>query len=362
MKKSFLLVILLILNISIFADVVVDVLPIAKKQSTNLYFKKGENLNITVTGKWTLWYRYNLVGPEGHPDATTDYGNWGLLLGKIGGGETFVVGSSKNLTSDADGVLYLFPNKGKFLIEKESGSLKASISGGQNVNDLIKSFPPNTKKITYNPKNGILNTNLYFSENENIEIFAFGIWNMWDNYYKDTNAEGHIFEGFRPENILWGKLFGGIGSTYGYFFQNCDRRKNTIQTSQAGILSLFPYTGNYESIKSGSLDIYIIGGRDATSDDNKKSDDKAKLITTDLALSKINEYRTLLNLPTVVIDPKLSQTAFNHSKYVAVNNSFSHNEDSNLPSYTGFSFKDRLEGVDYKGRAREMFCQIDSTS
>jgi len=359
--KRFLTIFFVIINFSLFAEVVVDILPVGKKQSTGVYFKKGEKVSLTATGKWTLWYRYNLVGPEGHPDATTDYGNWGVLLGKIGGGEIFVVSNKKDLTSDADGILYLFPSKGKYLIEKENGSLKVTINGGQTIQELINSFPPNTKKISYNPKSGILNTNLFFNENEKIEIYAFGIWNMWDGYYKETNAEGHNFE-FNPENIPWGKLHGGIGSSYGFFFQKFQiGEKNSIETSQSGILSLYPYLSNYISAKSGNLDIYIIGGREVTPEDIKVVDEKAKLLASNIALNRINEYRTMFNLPILELDPKLCQSAFLHSKYVAINNSFTHNQDESLPNFLGFSFKDRLEKVGYKGRAREMFCQIDST-
>lgn len=361
MKRLFALFFILI-NFVLYSSVEVDIFPVGKKQSTGIYVKKGDKINITATGKWSLWNKYVLTGPEGHPVKANEYGNWGILLGKIGGGEIFVVSNQKDLTSDTDGILYLFPNKGKFLIEKESGSIRASINGGIKIEDLVSSLSTTSKKIVFDPKQGVLNTNLFFNEGENIEIYAFGTWNMWDGVYKETNAEGHIFE-FNPENIPWGKLYGGLGSSYSQLNETFSiGEKVSYTTRESGILSLYPYLSNYESVVSGMMDIYIIGGREATEENKKSIDEKIKNSSSTIALTRLNEYRNLLKLPLLESHPILSQTAFDHSKYIVLNGSFLSNEEEGKINFTGVTFQDRLNKADYKGRAREMFCQIESVT
>ncbi|HPO50269.1 MAG TPA: CAP domain-containing protein, partial [Spirochaetota bacterium] len=304
--------------------------------------------------------KYKLAGPEGHPIPAGEYGNWGVLLGKIGGGKIFTVSSGVELTSDADGILYLFPNKGKFLIEKESGSLRVIVEGGQKKEDFISTLPVNSKKIIFDPKEGVLNTGLFLNENESVEIYAFGSWTMWDGVYKETNAEGHTFE-FQSEGVSWGKLYGGIGSSYGQFNEIFSIGETTkYLTSQSGILSLYPYLGNYVSVKNGNMEIYIVGGRDATGDDIKIVDEKAKNSSANMALTRLNEYRKTLKIPELEFHPILSQTAFEHAKYIAVNDSFSRDQEEGKNNFTGITFEDRLKKFGYEGRAREMFCQVDS--
>ena len=360
--KYFLTLFFLLITLGIMnGATTVEVFPVAKKQSSGIYVKKGEKLTINVSGKWSLWDKYKLVGGEGHPITAGEYGNWGTLLGKIGAGDIFVIGTTKEITSNDDGVLYLFPNKGKYQIEKQSGSLSVSVDGGTILEDFINTIIPTAKKITFDPKDGILYTNLFFKENANVEIYAFGNWTMWDGVYPETNAEGHIFE-FSTEGIPWGRLYGGLGSSFGQFVEIFSiGEKTTYTTTKAGLLSLYPYIGNYVAVKNGKMDIYIIGGEDATGDIIKNIDEQVKNNSQSQALAKINEYRKQANLPELQVDPILSQAAFDHSKYLALNDTFSREQEQGKQYFTGVTFEDRLKKFGYTKRAREMFCQIDST-
>jgi len=102
----------------VFGQTRIEVQPVNIKQSTGLYFKKGEKIVLTAEGRWSLWDRYTqMATADGHPFRANDFGNWGILLGQVGSGEVFIVGSKRELESNAEGILYLFPNKGHFLIE-----------------------------------------------------------------------------------------------------------------------------------------------------------------------------------------------------------------------------------------------------
>ena len=79
----------------LFPASVVNIYPIDKMQTSGIYVKEGDVLKFEVSGQWTLWDKFNLVGGEGHQFIANEYGNWGALLGKIGDGESFLIGTGR---------------------------------------------------------------------------------------------------------------------------------------------------------------------------------------------------------------------------------------------------------------------------
>lgn len=354
MKKIFIVIFSLITGL-IFSQTNATVFPINKQQSSGVYVRKGESIKINVKGEWSLWDKYKPVGGEGHPFNANELGNWGVLLGRIGNGDIFVIGKGSEIKSTNDGLLYLFPNKGKYLIQNPSGSLNVTIVGGISIEEWTNSLLSRGKKIEFDPKNGFVNTKLYIKEGTTLEIYAIGYWTMWDGVYPEVNAEGHEFI---ANGIPWGKLIGGIGSSYGlnnYTFQVGE--KNIIKVEKSGLLTLYPHISDYVALKNGKMDIYIIGGTDATDEDIKRIDIEIRKDIEKVMLERVNSYRKSLGLPDIVINESLSNCAFGHAKYLAINKVFTREQEQGKPEFTGVSFEDRLKNSGFTGRAREMFCQ-----
>jgi len=121
MKFIFTIIFYLLISVFIYSESVCKVLPINKKQSSGVYVRQGDEVTISVSGKWSLWDKYSLADGKGHDYKANDLGNWGALLGKIGAGKVFYIGNGITISSQNEGVLYLFPNKDKYLIENQSG-------------------------------------------------------------------------------------------------------------------------------------------------------------------------------------------------------------------------------------------------
>jgi uncharacterized protein YkwD len=358
MKQTGIVLLLLCVAVAGWTETITEVKPVNLKQSTGIYIRKGEPVSIEASGKWSLWDKYTLTGPEGHPFTANEYGNWGVLLGQIGSGETFVIGNGIEKTSEDEGLLYLFPNKGKFLIENQSGSLEVFIDGGTSLDDFITTIENQATKFTFDPMEGSLQTNLYIDEGDELTIYAFGSWTMWNGVYPEVNAEGHEF---MAEGVPWGKLYGGIGSSFSQYVEIFPAGEiTTFTASKSGLLSLFPYISNYVAVKKGSLDVYIIGGRQANTSDIERIDTAVRKNAESVALNRINELRRASELPELEINPFLSQSAYNHAKYMVVNDSFSRNQEEGNPEFTGRTLEERLKKVGYEGKARQMFCQTES--
>ncbi len=356
MKKIFIFI-SVFLSFMLFSETEVTVLPINKQQSAGIYVRKGENIKIEVKGEWSLWDKYKQVGGEGHPFVANELGNWGLLLGRIGNGEVFVVGKGTEINSNSDGILYLFPNKGKYLIENPSGSLIVKISGGITIEEFTNSLVSKGKKITFDPKDGFVNTKLYLEADSTIEIYAIGYWTMWDGVYPEVSAEGHEFI---ANGIPWGKLIGGIGSSYGINTYNFSiGEKNIIKVEKAGLLTLYPHISDYVAIKNGKMDIYIIGGKEVSDEEIEKIDNNIKKDFEQNMINSLNSYRKSLGLPDLIIEEALSKTAFGHAKYLALNKVFTREQEPGKPAFTGISFEERLKNNGFIGKAREIFCQTD---
>jgi uncharacterized protein YkwD len=337
---------------------VVNIYPVEKMQTAGIYVKKGEILKFEVTGQWSLWNKYKPVGGEGHQFIANEFGNWGALLGKIGNGEPFIIGNGREITSEYEGVLYLFPNKGIYKTENHSGNLTVSIEGGLNIQDFKNQLSSSGNKYSLNANDKIIITDLYIEAGEKLEIYAFGEWTMWDGIYSEVSAEGHDFA---ADGVPWGKLYGGIGASYGEFLEIFPvGEKTQYVASKSGVVSLFPYLNNFSSNEKGVLDIYIIGGRKASNSDIEKTDNLIRQKTEAQVLARINEIRIIASLPKLDIDPVLSKSASDHAKYLVLNNKFAREEDSRDQYFTGANLKDRLEKLGYTRKAREMFCQAEN--
>ena len=346
---------------SLFAQVTVKIYPVNQRQSSGLYVNKGDVLNIKVTGSWSLWDKYKKVGGEGHSEfQDTKFGNWGALLGKIGNGDDFIIGNGVEKISDSEGILYLFPNKDKFKIENESGNLDVIISGGTPIEELKTRLESYGKKIIFDPKNGISPTDLFVEKGDKLQIYAIGSWTMWYREYPEVSAEGHDF---MADGIAWGKLYGSVGSTYGEgleYFSIGER--TTYFANQTGVLTLFPYIGNYVSVKNGELEVFIIGAKEATVEQKDEADKIVRKKSEEAVLEKLNRYRASCKLSNIEIDPRLSETAFSHAKYMILNDTFAREQEEGKNGFTGINFEARLKTVGYEGKAREMFCQSDLTT
>jgi len=351
MKRIYISVFLLI-TLVIFSETTVNVLPINKQQSSGVYVRKGESIKIEVKGEWTLWDKYKPVGGEGHPFIANELGNWGLLLGRIGNGDVFVVGKGVEIKSTVDGILYLFPNKGKYLIENPNGSLTVTIIGGIPLQDFTNSLLSRGKKIEFDPKNGFVNTKLYVKEKTTLEIYAIGYWTMWEGVYPEVSAEGHEFI---ANGIPWGKLVGGIGSSYGlnnYTFLIGE--KNTITVEKSGLLNLYPHISDYVALKNGKMDIYIIGGEEVKEEDITRIDNEVKKSFEQEILNRLNKYRKALGLTDLTIDQTLNNCAFGHAKYLAVNKVFTREQEVGKPEFSGVSFEERLKQWLYRKSQRDV--------
>ncbi len=361
MKYIVIIMILIIYPIfMIFPETVINVYPTGKMQTSGLYVKKGDVIKFEVSGEWTLWDKYKPVGGEGHQFIANEYGNWGALLGKIGNGQSFVIGKSKEITSQDEGVLYLYPNKGLYKLENQSGSLSVKINGGLPITDFKNQLTTNGIKVSFNPKDKIVITDLFVESGDKIDIYAFGEWTMWDGIYQEVGPEGHEFS---TNGIPWGKLYGGIGTSYGEFTEIFPiGEKTQFVVTKNGVISLFPYIDNYSANEKGNLEIFIKGARNASNTDKEKIDKDIKQRIEIQVLTKINEIRTLASLPRVEIDPILSQSASDHAKYLILNNKFTREENKGDVNFTGATLEERLNILGYKRPSKEMFCQADKAT
>lgn len=361
MRKVYINLLVLFITAAAFAQQAVEVLPINRRQSTEIYVKAGEVLNFKVEGQWSLWDRYGGVGGEGHPfKANSEYGNWGALLGVVGNGTPFLIGSGGDVTSDAEGVLYLFPNKGRYLIENETGKLNVTITGGTKLEDYIKAeLEGKASHYRFDPLDGVLITDLVFEEGENAEIYAFGSWTMWEGVYPEVNADGHEFV---ADGIPWGKLYLGVGSSSGQYISSYSTgQKATIQINEKGILSFYPHVSNYIAVKNGMMDIYVVGGKKASEEDKVSVDELSNQYFSQVALDLLNRYREECKLPLLELNEGLNQAAIDHAEYMVENSSFSRNQSEEGLGFTGVSPEDRAEAAGYDlSRIREMFCQTET--
>jgi uncharacterized protein YkwD len=336
----------------------VIIMPQDKKQSTGVYLKKGDKVKIKVSGKWSLWDKYDQVGGEGHQFVVDGF-NWGALMGVIGdNSEPFIIGNAIDFTSQNEGVLYLYPNKGNYKIENPSGSLEVNIDGGIEIEKFKKQISGRAKKFLYDPKQGELLTNLYFKKGDIAEIYAFGEWSMWQDVYSNVTAGGHKFI---ANGVNWGKLYGGIGSTYGEFLEYFPiGEKAVYKVNSQGLLTMYPFLDDYESNPGGFLEIYIIGGRESTDKDKIDIDNLIRQNNELNIVAKINQIRSLCGLDGLQINPAFSKTSYDHAKYMVANNSFDRDEDETKPLFTGKTLQDRLKLQNFEGNSRELFCQTDN--
>ncbi len=357
MRKYLLLLFVITSAVIVTAQTTVNIQPANIKQSTGVYVMPGEQITIKSEGRWSLWDKYTPATADGHPFRANDFGNWGVLLGQIGSGEIFVVGVNKTITSTNEGILYLFPNKGNFLIENPSGQLSVSITGGRELALYINSIKNRATQYTYKPADGILVTQVYVRAGESIEIFATGSWTMWEGTYPMVNAEGHEFV---ADGVEWGKLFGGVGSSEGIMIETFRVGEKCVFTpTKSGILSFYPYINNYVSSRNGSMDIYILGGTQVTNELKVQADNGVLADLNSRVAARISAFRQAAGLSPVEISLPLSQSALDHAKYMILNGVFERNQVEGNPGYTGATPEERAAARGFNDRVREIFCQTE---
>ncbi|OJJ21077.1 hypothetical protein BKI52_10930 [marine bacterium AO1-C] len=107
-----------------------------KMAITNIYFKKGENLFISVSGTWTFKKPMARVNYHGHNALGTinQYGNLGALLGQIGEGDPFIIQTGGSLIAKNDGRLKLFANiTDQYMNDRSAGVLNVIVRGGKKM-------------------------------------------------------------------------------------------------------------------------------------------------------------------------------------------------------------------------------------
>jgi hypothetical protein len=118
-------------------------------QATHVDLQPGDQVSVDyVSGSWTVDYRnFSYVGPDGYSSqedsriyqgCKLDSGlPYGVLLGSIGGGPFFVIGSHRTGNADRSGTLLLRIHDGDACLGDNDGGVTVSIakssgaSGGQ---------------------------------------------------------------------------------------------------------------------------------------------------------------------------------------------------------------------------------------
>ncbi len=376
MKRFFIFLTIIFVTFNLFPQTVtfkasLKVVPEYKRQSTGLFVKKGEKIQITTKGKWSMWEKYMAVNADGHKDKklANSIGNWGALLGKVGDGEMFLIGTKKEFICPNSGILYLFPNKGNFKIENPTGSLDIEIQGGSSIDDFISSLPADTIKVEFDSKNTPFISAIEVKANKRVSVYAFGEWNMFDKKLQPTTAAGYDMDmnyqitDELGKTIPWGKLYGAVSTSYGAFFEVFPiGEAEEFTPKNDGPLAFYPNIGGNETNKAGKITLYVVGASALTADDIASADNRMMRIYGDGAIQRINKFRKELGLDPVIYNETLSRTAYNHSKYLVFNNQFADKEDKDKKFFTGASFKDRLKKEGYEGteRPNEMFVLADS--
>ncbi len=207
----------------------------------------------------------------------------------------------------------------------------------------------------------MLVTKVFVTAGEPIEIFATGSWTMWEGEYPPVNAEGHE-EGtkFTAKGVEWGKLFGGIGSSYGILTETFKVGERMIYTPQRdGILTFYPYVEDFVSVKRGGMDIFVIGGKEATDELLQTADRNVISELNNKVVDRINAFRASVGLNGVEISIPLSESAVDHARYMIINGVFDREQKEGNQGFTGITPDERASAKGFKGKVREIFCQTE---
>jgi len=98
--------------------------------------KKGQFVTIAATGKWSVSKDRpdHVCDPDGlvelnlHDKEGPVIAPYGMLVGKIGNGKAFAVGSSREFTVQEDGALHLGPNERLAWLGDNVGELKITVT------------------------------------------------------------------------------------------------------------------------------------------------------------------------------------------------------------------------------------------
>ena len=228
---------------------------------SSIYILKNENIKFFVLGSWKFIKNEKEVDYQGHKNMPKIQNYYiGELLGKIGD-EIFSITDNFERKFNSSGELYLYPNIGEVIIEPK-GSLQVKVIGGNQITSTkpIEEFEleefPKEKYSFLIVKAGqlLLEYPLYVTKGDKLKFHVRGTW----SFDKDsiTDCKGHADFGNENDGYFLGQLMGEIGGQKMAIIDNF-----TLYSKTSGQLYLYPNVGEFELIPSGSLRVYIEGGK-----------------------------------------------------------------------------------------------------
>ena len=96
-----------------------------------IYIEKGSRIKFNVSGKWTAWYpSWSPVDSRGHQNFRKIQGfHLGALMGKVEGGNPFVIYDGLVYRSRVSGYFIIYPHRKRYEHLKVNGQLEVSIEG-----------------------------------------------------------------------------------------------------------------------------------------------------------------------------------------------------------------------------------------
>ncbi|MCL2646947.1 MAG: hypothetical protein FWD61_08065 [Phycisphaerales bacterium] len=239
-------------------------IPATKDWTQVVEVKKGQVVTVAATGRWSMNSRDKTreSGPDGLPLPTRDRveGPFGMLVGKIGNGQPFVVGANKEFIVQEDGMLYFGPNdrgvgdnEGELKVTVKVQTLRTSgaLQPVQQPTSARVPQPPPIKETSVTvkiPANTPWTKVGEVKKGQVFEITAEGVWNSDTTDPKRTehDADGcagrwtTAWTAEHPEGITFqrGALIGKVGDRGKYFFMG---KTSTRTVESDGTLFLGPY-------------------------------------------------------------------------------------------------------------------------
>lgn len=141
------------------------------------------NINTEALPYWISINTEPFIGTLVARGSDHDYG-FGLLpdyglIGKIGeNGETFYIGSSKTVTSDEGGELYVRVNEHESQLYDNTGKINIMVKNGETIDYIL------------DPSAGWANTHHLIARNHTVHIQANGLWESSEEIIRNTEGMG----------------------------------------------------------------------------------------------------------------------------------------------------------------------------
>ncbi len=321
----------------------------AGRLNTGLYVRRGEIVDVTVSGAWTMWSgKYGLSNANGHRQFDGIY-CWGRLMGQVGAGVPVSVGTGRKWLAADSGLLVFYPHSDRFGLPAPGGTLKITVSGGRPVTEVIGALSAKATVFDVPATGDGLQTGIYVEDGEAVTVDAFGEWRMFDGgpwLTPDGDGRRVVEDGLR-----WGALvarFGGptfaAGRTYHV------GAGNDVRPLRGGLLWLAPATGEYGGhARSGALKVVVRGGSPATPAQMEAARRRVGDEQRALAFLRIHQLRTAMSLPSAFTAPDLMRAAQAHADYLAARATGDHEQEAGQPGFTGRTPAERAAAAGYQG-------------